>query len=281
MSEMINEIIETISVPEPVDKVTVPEKYKEDYKNFRNREQLFKDIIYLNSLNIILGPQGSGKTYLIKSIISKIKNEVNNVLWIKNDSDLKFAYYFMKLKQGVMLSIELLFLGQLGNKLDFKKAEKMASIDNFRFGKNIYKFDKIDHEKYDLIIIDDAATIDNYAYIREYSTLLRHLGIGIVFIGQTETIIPKFFRDLCSLYIFFSNPDNKILNAKIRRRIDYLIDHKNDFNTAVVYDVIKNTTTYIKADGEATISEKNEVHNISNKDDKKSQFDQIYQFVTH
>lgn len=252
------------------DKIKVKEEHNDFYEEYYQSTIIKKEIIYLNGVNFFNGVQGSGKTYLVKSIISNknVDEFLNNVFWLETTNDMDFIIKFLDMKKILFDGLKLFFQNKLnGNYL--RSWKTMCEKDHLIVNKERFDFKVFDPCLYDIIVLDDIATNQCVDCLLSYATVLRHLHCGLVFLGQTETILNKKYRDLLSLYVTFNTPDKKILNNKMRREVEFMISRRNNPREAVAVDLITEEIYYICAENdrkETKEDKKEEVKKDKNSD---------------
>lgn len=233
------------------DKIRVKEEHNDFYEEYYQSTIIKKEIIYLNGVNFFNGVQGSGKTYLVKSIISnkKVDNFVNNVFWLETVNDMDFIVKYFDFKKILYDGLKLFFQNKLnGNYLRSWKV--MCERNHFIVNKERFDFKPFDPCLYDIVVLDDIASNSCIDCLISYATILRHLHCGLVFLGQTETILNKKYRDLLSLYVTFNTPDKKILKNDIRKEVIILLSKRNSPREAVAVDMLTDEVYYMCAEND-------------------------------
>ena len=261
MSDPSFKDIERIVTGKVDDDLEIMSKFKDDYEPIKERELLFKRIIYLNGATFVVGVQGTGKTYLVKSILNnkEVNDEINNIFWIDTPNDVVFLQKWFEYKKVCFEGMYLLFQNKLKGEY-FNRWEEITSRQHMEVNKERFDFLPFDPLKFDIIVVDDVAKFPDLRLILPYCTILRHIHCGIIFISQTEGILPKAFRDLTSIFITFNIPETKMLtNAKMRKEVSQIILSKRNKREAVLVDLVDNQIKIITAEdikGKEEIEEK-------------------------
>lgn len=254
------------------DGVDVLDKFQEEYAKIKERELLFHRIIYLNGMTFVCGVQGTGKTYLVKSILQNpsVKKDLNNTFWIDVPNDIVFICKWLEYKKVCFEGLQLLMQNKLKGEY-YSKWDELTERTHMTVNKERFDFLPFDPIKYDMIIIDDVARFPDLRIILHYCTILRHIHVGIIFISQTEGLLPKAFRDLVSIFITFNVPETKMLsNPHIRREVHNLVINKRDKYEAIMVNLVENKISVISAH---EINEKTPEEKIEEKEKPKKKED--------
>ena len=253
------------------DRLKVMDKFKVDYQKIYDRQNLFKKIIYLNGITFVVGVQGTGKTYLVKSILNnpEVHKELNNVFWIDTPNDLVFISKWLFAKKVCFEGLNLLFQNKLKGEY-FERWDSLTEQTHMYVNEERFDFLPFDPLKFDIVVLDDVAKFPDMRLLIQYATTLRHIHCGMIFISQTEGILAKAFRDLASVYITFNTPDTKVItNARNRRQINNLIEQKNSKREAVLVDLVDNKISIISAEEPNAKKDEEKMSISENKSEEK------------
>ena len=268
--------IERIYTGKIDDHIQVLDRYKEDYNKIKEKELLFQRIIYLNGMTFVVGVQGTGKTYLVKSILqnTKVKKEINNVFWIDVPNDISFIIKWLEYKKVCFEGLQMLMQNKLKGEY-YTKWDELTERTHMTINKERFDFNEFDPLKYDMIVIDDVAKFPDLRPLLPYCTILRHIHVGIIFISQTEGLLPKAFRDLVSIFITFNIPETKMLtNNQLRKNVQQLILNKRNKYEAIMINLVENTISILTAhDINNNQAQKTNDDNSLKKDNEITAFD--------